>query len=191
MREVRLATQLGVSRGPLREALQRLIQEGLLEHRRHRGVFVVRLSREDVEDIYFIRETLELPAVLQLVRNPSEEIMASLEELVESMSSAAQDDDWVRVVQLDAEFHQRIVDGAGSVRLTRMFETVHAETRMCLGALNLSQPHVYEVAAEHRVLLRALRTADEGTLTRLWIEHLRDAAAALSAGIETDAAQES
>ncbi len=191
MREVRLATQLGVSRGPLREALQRLIQEGLLEHRRHRGVFVVRLSPEDVEDIYFIRETLELPAALQLVRNPSPEIMASLQELVESMSSAAQDGDWGRVVQLDVEFHQKIVDGAGSVRLTRMFETVQAETRMCLGALRPSYPDEYDVAAEHRVLVQALRSTDEGTLTRLWIEHLRDGAAALSSGLENDASQRS
>jgi DNA-binding GntR family transcriptional regulator len=184
MREVRLATQLGVSRGPLREALQRLIQEGLLEHRRHRGVFVVRLSPEDVKDIYFIRETLELPAVLQLVRNPSPEIMASLQELVESMSSADQEGDRARAVQLDAEFHQKIVDGAGSVRLTRMFETVQAETRMCLGALRPSYPDEYDVAGEHRALLQALRTADEGTLTQLWIEHLRDAATALSGGLE-------
>ena len=72
-----------------------------------------------------------------------------------------------------------------------MFETVHAETRMCLGALSVSRPHAHEVAAQHRALLRALRTADEGTLTRLWIEHLRDAATALSVGIGTDAAEES
>jgi DNA-binding GntR family transcriptional regulator len=184
MREVRLAAQLGVSRGPLREALQRLIQEGLLEHRRHRGVFVVRLNREDVKDIYFIRETLELPAVLQLARNPSPEIMASLQELVESMSRADREGGRVRAVQLDAEFHQKIVDGAGSVRLTRMFETVQAETRMCLGALRPSYPDTYDVAGEHRALLQALRGADEGTLTRLWIEHLRAAATALSGGLE-------
>jgi DNA-binding GntR family transcriptional regulator len=191
MREVRLATQLGVSRGPLREALQRLIQEGLLEHRRHRGVFVVRLNEGDVKDIYFIRETLEVPAVLQLVRNPSPEIFASLQELVESMSSAAQEGDRARVVQLDAEFHQKIVDGAGSVRLTRMFETVQAETRMCLGALRPSYPDEYDVVGEHRALLQALRSADEGTLTRLWIEHLRDAATALSGGLENEAPQKS
>lgn len=189
MREVRLATQFGVSRGPLREALQRLIQEGLLEHRRHRGVFVVRLNQEDVKDIYFIRETLEVPAVLQLVRSQSPKIMARLDELVESMSGADQEGDRARGVQLDAEFHQRIVDGAGSVRLSRMFETVQAETRMCLGALRPAYPDDYDVAGEHRALLEALRSADEGTVTRLWVEHLREAATALSGGFENEAPQ--
>ncbi|MBW3557926.1 MAG: GntR family transcriptional regulator, partial [Actinobacteria bacterium] len=53
--EVQLAEQLGVSRGPVREALQRLIQEGLLEGRPHRGVFVARLRGDDVVDVYRAR----------------------------------------------------------------------------------------------------------------------------------------
>ena len=56
--EVELAKSYGVSRGPVREALQRLIQEGLLISQPHRGVFVPILSDQDVEDIYLVREAL-------------------------------------------------------------------------------------------------------------------------------------
>jgi DNA-binding GntR family transcriptional regulator len=183
MREVQLAAQLGISRGPLREALHRLIQEGLLEHRRHRGVFVVRLDQDDVDDIYFVRETVELPAALRLARNPDPATFAALQELVDSMKGAARDQDWGRVVQLDAEFHQTVVASVGSERLARMFETVQAETRMCLGALRPAYRVDYDVPSEHRDLLRALRGGDEASLARLWTAHLREAAANLGASL--------
>src|SRR5438045_3707747 len=53
--EAQLAKQLQVSRGPLREAMQRLVQEGLLISERHRGLFVIRLRPDDVLDIYLAR----------------------------------------------------------------------------------------------------------------------------------------
>ncbi|MGH3907255.1 MAG: GntR family transcriptional regulator, partial [Pseudonocardiaceae bacterium] len=60
--EVELAGWLGVSRGPLREAMQRLVQEGLLRGERHRGLFVVELGIEDVRDIYAARLAVEQAA---------------------------------------------------------------------------------------------------------------------------------
>ncbi|MDQ3150864.1 MAG: GntR family transcriptional regulator, partial [Actinomycetota bacterium] len=53
--EVDLAGRLGVSRGPLREAMQRLVQEGLLRGERHRGLFVIDLGLADVRDVYAAR----------------------------------------------------------------------------------------------------------------------------------------
>ena len=175
-----LARQLEISRGPLREALHQLIQEGLLEQRRHRGVFVVRLDESDVADIYFVRETIEIPAAIHLARNPSAEAIAALHEFVELMTGAANRHDWALVVQLDAEFHQVIyVRSVGSERLARMFDTLQAETRMCVGALRPAYPVEYEVVVEHQELLRALLGGDEEAIRSLWLRHLRDAAANL------------
>jgi DNA-binding GntR family transcriptional regulator len=184
LREVMLARQLEISRGPLREALHRLIQEGLLEQRRHRGVFVVRLDESDVADIYFVRETIEIPAAIHLARNPSAEAIAALHELVELMTGAANRHDWALVVQLDAEFHQVIVRSVGSERLARMFDTLQAETRMCVGALRPAYPIEYEVVVEHQELLHALLGGDEEAIRRLWVKHLRDAAANLGAHLD-------
>ena len=63
LNEAELARRFGVSRGPLREAMQRLIQVGLLENRPHRGVFVPELTDEDLADIYFAREAIETAAL--------------------------------------------------------------------------------------------------------------------------------
>src|SRR4051794_8063646 len=60
--EVELAGQLGVSRGPLREAMQRLVQQGILRSEPHRGVFVASLTDEDVRDIYLARTAIEVAA---------------------------------------------------------------------------------------------------------------------------------
>src|SRR5699024_720401 len=57
--EASLATQFEVSRGPLREAMQRLVAEGLLRSERHRGIFVVELTDDDVRDVYRARKTIE------------------------------------------------------------------------------------------------------------------------------------
>ena len=60
--EAELAAQLGVSRGPLREAMQRLVQQGIAVSEPHRGVFVTKLDEDDVRDIYFTRSAMEAAA---------------------------------------------------------------------------------------------------------------------------------
>jgi len=62
LREVEIARQLGVSRGPVREAFQRLIQEGLLEAHPARGVFVPQLAADDIADLYLARGAVEISA---------------------------------------------------------------------------------------------------------------------------------
>ena len=68
LNEVELASSFGVSRGPVREALQRLIQEGLLRSEPHRGVFVPVMTDEDIDDVYLAREALETAAVRRIAR---------------------------------------------------------------------------------------------------------------------------
>ena len=71
MTEARLAEQLGVSRAPIREALQRLIQEGLAEHRRQ-GVFVRQLTNADVADVYYARTACEVAAADAIMHSPED-----------------------------------------------------------------------------------------------------------------------
>ncbi|MBO0864516.1 MAG: GntR family transcriptional regulator, partial [Mycobacterium sp.] len=66
--EASLAAQFEVSRGPLREAMQRLVAEGLLRSERHRGIFVVELTEADVHDVYRLRKAIERVAIEQICR---------------------------------------------------------------------------------------------------------------------------
>ncbi len=154
--ESQLADQLEVSRGPVREAMQRLIQEGLLEYVRNRGVFVVRLGADDVSDIYLARGVIERAAAETLMDRGDEAVDAELASLLDRMAAAAEVKDWHRLSDLDIRFHVAIVAASHSPRLVRMFDTLMAETRMCLAALEPAYPRPQDIVEEHRAMYESL-----------------------------------
>lgn len=184
--EVQLAQRLQVSRGPVREAMQRLIQEGLLESRRHRGVFVIKLEPDDISDIYATRGVIERAAADALMRRDDREAFAALEALMKEMEEAADARDWARLSDSDLRFHETIVRASRSKRLSRMFGTLIAETRMCLAALEPAYPRPRDIVDEHGALLDALSQGrHEEALERI-DAHMRRAERKLEAGVESD-----
>ena len=178
--EARLAGRLNVSRGPVREALQRLIQEGLLETRRNRGVFVASLDRDDVADVYLARRAVEREAVTILARRADEAAFGRLDELIEVMSSAADRKAWEDLADADLRFHEALVRSTNSKRLQRMFGTLLVETRMCLARLESAYPFHKRLVLEHRNLLGAMRRGDERVAMAVIDAHLEDAVEDLS-----------
>src|SRR5919201_4778391 len=92
--ETQLAERLEVSRGPVREAMQRLIQEGLLRAERHRGVFVTQLTTADIADIYIARAAIERTAVLPLMERHDPLVLDRLEETVGALEAGVRARDW-------------------------------------------------------------------------------------------------
>jgi len=155
--EAELATRFGVSRGPVREALQRLIQEGLVRAEPHRGVFVPVLTDADVRDIYLAREALESAALQQIIATSRSEAAAdALDEQVALMAKAEAADDWEAVGRHDLDFHTALVAATGSERLQRMFSTVISETRICLGVLTSADARS-DLVEEHRQIAAMIR----------------------------------
>jgi len=179
--EAQLAGRLRVSRGPVREAMQRLIQEGVLYSERHRGVFVVKLDDDDVVDVYRARGAIERAAAVLVSRQPSRKALEQLEELLQQMADVAEDGDWSAVADLDLRFHQTLVNASGSRRLARMFRTLMIETRMCLTPLEAAYPHRQEIVREHEELLEMVCGGDEALLTARIDEHMDRAVADLKA----------
>lgn len=177
--EVALATQLKVSRGPIREAMQRLIQEGLLRAERNRGVFVVELDEVDARDVYLARGAVERTAAEIVTSAADADTFAELERVLDQMA-AAEGHDWTELIGQDLAFHQTLVDAAGSPRLTRMFRTLVAETRLCMLRLEPFYGEPGEVLAEHRAILDALRSGDLDTVDRLVRVHMDVSASRLS-----------
>ncbi len=173
--EAQLASRLGVSRGPVREAMQRLIQEGLLTNRRNRGVCVISLDEDDIADIYSARSVIEKEASRILIRTGDTASLGELEELTSRMSEAAGTVEWAELTNLDLRFHETLVGASGSGRLMRMFGTLVAETRICLSQLEPAYPVHEHLVEEHRSLLEAMRLGDEGRTLELIDKHLADA----------------
>ncbi|MEV6907289.1 GntR family transcriptional regulator [Amycolatopsis sp. NPDC051071] len=180
--ETELASRFQVSRGPLREAMQHLVSEGLLRSERHRGLFVIDLEPGDVYDIYSARSAIERAAMLRALRGDREKVAAVLEEAVGAMAVAADDDDPTALSWADLRFHEALIDASGSKRLVRMARTLLIETRMCLTALQGTYQRVEERVAEHTRIIEALRAGDEETVLSLLEAHMEDAVQRLAPG---------
>jgi DNA-binding GntR family transcriptional regulator len=183
MGEVQLAQQLGVSRGLLREAMQRLVQEGLLRSERYRGLFVVELDSDDVRDIYLTREGIERAAVRALLQRADGDgaVLEPLSKVVRQMESAARRRRGASLAELDLRFHAALVEASGSRRLKRVMQALLVETKLCLTRVENRYPHAEDLVTEHREILDALRARDEALALQLVGAHMADAVERLGA----------
>ncbi|WP_446222855.1 GntR family transcriptional regulator [Nocardia sp. IBHARD005] len=173
--EADLAASFGVSRGPVREAMQRLVQEGLLFSIRNRGIFVIELTTDDVIDIYRARTAMEGGALDLILDGRRDIAYAALQPSVTAMRRTAEAGDAPGVSDADQAFHEALVTAADSPRLVRAARTLLIETRMCLGALQTTYPDLREQAREHVELHEAIGTGSPERARALLVEHMDDA----------------
>jgi DNA-binding GntR family transcriptional regulator len=174
-----------VSRGPLREGMQRLTQEGLLVSIRNRGLFVIDMTPDDVRDMYIAREAIERAAARRILdgdhRAAGNELLGIVEQMAEAQTPAA-------VSELDIAFHERLLRLARSPRLSRMHQTFITETRMCIHALDDTYAKSEVRDKEHRALANAIRKGDRELTDRLLVAHMDDAISRLTRAKIADAA---
>lgn len=181
--EAALAGSLGVSRGPLREAMQRLTQEGLLVSHRNRGLFVADLTPEAVRDMYLLRTTVETAALDRVLDlGQGDRTADALDRAVDVMAGLADEPRSVAMVAADLDFHHTLVEAADSPRLSRVHETVLVETSMCLHAMRGTYTEAGDRLAEHRAIASAVRAGDPDRARELLVEHMRDGLARLDTG---------
>ena len=189
--ESSLANQLQTSRGPLREALQRLIQEGLLVSIRNRGVFVLEMSTEDVKEIYAVREAIELASantLLDGVQKRIDETCGLLRGIIRDMEKQVAASDWQAIARLDMQFHTAFVAGAGNTRMIRFYEAVAGQSRMCILNLEVSYPRADVLVQEHQGILDRLEDRDRDGLQASIRQHMQKGIEDLTAGSVLSAA---
>jgi DNA-binding GntR family transcriptional regulator len=173
--EVPLATELGVSRGPVREALRQLEQEGLVEFFPHRGAVVVGVADAEIETIYGVRALLEERAFAKACRVVDDAELESLAETVERMIEASEAGDVEAVTEHDMAFHGRIVELSGFQYLRHMWtsidglvrlRTVRDAKRPELADPSSARSWLIVPSVEHRELVEALRTGRPATAAR-------------------------
>ena len=181
--EAALARSLGVSRGPLREAMQRLTQEGLLVSHRNRGLFVAELTPDAVADMYLLRTTVETAALDRVLESGrGAEAAAALDAAVDVMAGLAGEPRSAAMVAADLDFHHALVEAARSPRLSRVHETVLVETSMCLHAMRGTYTDAKARLSEHRAIADAVRVSDAVTARNLLVEHMNDGHARVRSG---------
>jgi DNA-binding GntR family transcriptional regulator len=179
--EVQLAARLGMSRGPVREAVQRLAQEGLLVSHRNRGVFVVELDVGDIEDVYRGRRAVEKEAASTVnERGIPAGLVARLETILQNIERFMNAGDWPKLAREDLHFHETMVEAAQSPRLNRMFSTLAAETMLCMSAFDERYIRPPTAVEEHQRLLDRLVAGDLAELLAEIDQHMNDAVDSLT-----------
>lgn len=185
LREVELATSLDISRGAVREGLAVLAREGLVRSGWHRGTKVIEVTAADADEVYALRAALERLATRSAARNATTADCADLDARVDAIATElAAGVEVGRLLALDIDFHDRIYRLAGNRRLLEAWQAIRSQiylfqlTRVRLG----DEQYREIVVAEHRELVRLLRTGDE-SLERAAEEHVRDAGRSLIAAL--------
>lgn len=173
--ELELATRFEVSRGPLREAMQRLVAEGLLRSERNRGLFVNSLSAEDIADIYTVRTAIESAAIRLVVERDDPRSGQRLRKAYERMTTAAERGDRRALSDADLAFHETLVAESVSPRLRRLADTLLVESRMCINALQDTYSTPLDLADEHGVIVQAIAESNLDRALQAIDAHMRDA----------------
>lgn len=183
-----LVKQLGVSRTPLREALQRLAQEGLLTAKRNHGMFMVELTKADVNEIYGIRKTLELTAVEAIISQRAgcrQEVRDRLVDIALHLpDSSLTPDDWISASRLDLQFHTALVKAAGNSRLLRAYSTLAAETLICMANIEQTSASPRTPRHDHLAMAELIATGSLAEIRSAFDQHLTASGDELVAGFD-------
>ena len=178
--EPELARQLGVSRTPVREAIRVLEREGLLRRVPGRGVSVVEISLDDVEEIYTIKSVLEGVAVRLACQRATDRDLERLYRYIREMEALADGPDIGAYAGVSREFHAALIRAARSPRLSEIYRIVDTPVQR-LRVYSLSQPgRPPDSVREHRAILDAIARRDPDEAESLIRSHVGGAGTTLA-----------
>ena len=175
MVEAKVAEQLQVSRGTVREAFKLLRAEGLVQEVLRRGTFVVSLSGRDAREIYGLRAAIEGRAAYDIAMRASEREVAELEALCSEMENAEVAHDAAGVYAGDLAFHDALCRLSGNVRLHEVFLRYVSALRALLQLDKRIYGQLENVVGGHRRLVEAIRSGDADRARTLAERHCDEA----------------
>lgn len=154
--EVELSLSLGISRGPLREAMRQLESEGLIVRRSHQGTHVVSPTGRDILELYGVRAALESFAATQGLETLRSEGIARMRQELPVLAATAEKRDWDRVAVLDTAWHRHIVEASHNQHLERLWRTANGPLRLLYSGLAARVYDPAHVLSRHLELLEIL-----------------------------------
>ena len=166
--EESLASQLGISKSPVREALNRLEAEGLICIESRRGAYVRQFSPKEVRDLYELREILETHSIAAVVITPK--LLDDLEDSIDQTKKFLKDGNKARHIEEDLRFHALITAATGNQELCRVLENVQQKTLLC-------RSKSYELSATtapvaHRKIYDALKNDSKEQAREAMRDHI-------------------
>ncbi len=177
LREIELSREYEVGRNTLRAAFDALVGRGILMKAQNRGVFIRVLTERDLADIYELRAALEVQAARTLAARRA--VPADARDALARELGLDEDFPHRSRIEADLAFHHAVVTGAGNTRMTRAYEDLASEIRLCLGQLVGEWATLRLLATEHEQILAAIGSGRPAMAEAAVRHHLAGARARL------------
>ena len=185
LNENALATRLGVSRGPIREACRALAELGLVRLVPNRGVFIQRMDQTDAREVYDLRAGLVGLAGKLLAATVTDEQLAELNRQLAAMERVAEASDFPSFARLNLEFHDFIVRSTGNARLTRTYRALVKEFQLFRMHGLVQADALLESHSEHCAIVAALEARDGAASFDVGFTHVSKGKARMLAALAT------
>lgn len=160
IKENQIATELKVSRTPIREAFKQLESEGLIDYIPNRGCFAKGFTRQDIEDIYAVRKALEVLAVEWAVNRITPEGLQNLKDQSDLMEFYTVRKDSKKVLEINTDFHDVIYHATGSRFMAQVLHSYKEYIEQTRKVIFYEQDNLEEIFAEHKAILDAMIARD-------------------------------
>ncbi len=172
LRATAIAQEVGVSRGPVREAIQRLQEQGLVTYAPNRGVWVMELSIEDIQDVLDVRVILEGSAARLAAPHFGEADAAALSVIIAQMQQVVDQGSFMDLIPIDINFHRTLSEMSGNRRLSHLIALLNVQARPHMAAGHLLGEDAHDIPSDHQKVLDALCTQDSDMAERAIREHI-------------------
>jgi DNA-binding GntR family transcriptional regulator len=171
--ELDIAAQMGTSQGPVREALQRLERDGLVERRARSATFVTSISTDEMYELFSIRSAIEGFAIRRTGQTITAAQCADLDELIQKMVQAGSQNEIIVLAEYDMQFHRRLVEWSGSAGLLRAWTPLSSQIeRFIVESHPLYYPDFVEVGMRHQPIVEGLCRRDGEGAARAVQDHI-------------------
>lgn len=173
--DAKIATEMGISRAPVREAIRHLAVRGLLREEPRRGSFVAHLTRSTVRQVYDCRRALEGLAARRIAASPDlDEHVGQLRSNVIEMDRAVARNDQVRMAEADHRFHLTLCELTGNTWLIRLYGQLSDQSRLmqALDTFAHAETDGHELVMRHEPIAEAIASGDPDAAERATVAHI-------------------
>ncbi|WP_163992875.1 GntR family transcriptional regulator [Rhizobium lusitanum] len=178
--EATIARSLGISRAPVREAVNRLMEGGLLENRTHFGPSVISMSPEKIHELYAVRNSIEALAIQAVTKKHSKDDLKELRSLIQVMADRAAAGDLAGVVEAELDFHEALWRMAGNPYIEKIAGLLFDHMRLALTIDNAAYGNLLDVALEHEPLVAAIESGNADNAAEALTRHIMSSLDAFS-----------
>lgn len=183
--ESELAERLAISRSPIREALRRLQQDGLVKVRPREGVYVSSVTADEVDDVFRVRAALEATAATLAAERATDEQLAEMQTMVQNMEAAVERGAMDEAISYSDAFHRAITLAASSPRLAHMFDQIYTQVFHFRSMTLRMRGRGVSAAHDHIQLMEVLLKRDSQQAGPIMERHINDARLTLLSFLES------